>query len=205
MSSGIIYIFTNKAMPDFVKIGRTSTGVDQRMKELDKTGIPLPFECYYAAEVEDYEKVESLIHSIFQDRRVRKNREFFKVDPERIVAAIKLVQIKDVTPERDDEVEGDTDLEEFIQRGTRQANLTFDMLGIPKGTILTFLNHPDITCEVIDEKKVKFRDRVLSVSQAALIVRREQGYTCQTLNGWTYWTIENRILSDFRDSEEEAA
>lgn len=205
MSSGIIYIFTNKAMPEFVKIGRTCTGVDQRMKELDKTGVPLPFECYYAAEVENYEKVESLIHNIFQDRRVRKNREFFKVDPERIVAAIKLVEIRDVTPESDDEQEGDTDLEEQIQRGTRQANLTFTMLGIPKGTILTFLNHPDITCEVIDDKKVKFRERILSVSQAALIVRREQGYKCQTLNGWTYWTFENNLLADLRDNEMEAA
>ena len=58
MSEGIIYILINEAMPNFVKIGKTTTTVEQRMRALDTTGIPLPFECYYAARVRDMNFVE---------------------------------------------------------------------------------------------------------------------------------------------------
>jgi hypothetical protein len=36
----IIYILTNEAMDGLVKIGRTTTSVEQRIKELDNTSIP---------------------------------------------------------------------------------------------------------------------------------------------------------------------
>jgi hypothetical protein len=41
MSEGIIYILINEGMPGYTKVGKTSTSVEQRMKELDTTGVPL--------------------------------------------------------------------------------------------------------------------------------------------------------------------
>ena len=44
---GIIYVLVNEAMPGLIKIGKiTKEGksVEDRMKELDSTGVPLPFE-----------------------------------------------------------------------------------------------------------------------------------------------------------------
>lgn len=200
---GTIYIFTNKAMPEYIKIGRTCSDVQQRMKELDRTGIPLPFECYYAAEVENVEKVEALIHSVFKDRRVRKNREFFKVNPERVISAIKLVEVKNITPEVETDSDAPiTDLEESISIATRQPNLTFSEIEIAVGTELEFINDSKIICTVIDDKKVEFRDQILSLSEAALIVRIEQGYTSKTINGWHYWTYKGVRLTGLRcDSE----
>ena len=86
----IVYILTNEAMPDYIKIGKTNNVV-RRIQDLDWTNIPLPFQCYYAARVKDASFAETQIHSIFADNRVRSNREFFKVNPERVVAAIKLI------------------------------------------------------------------------------------------------------------------
>ena len=60
----IVYILTNEAMPDMVKIGITSTTVEERMKSLQTTGVPLPFTCYYAAEVEDAGKIERVLHAL---------------------------------------------------------------------------------------------------------------------------------------------
>ncbi len=95
----VIYILTNEAMPDFIKIGRTENAVTARMLQLDTTGIPLPFQCYYAAEVENYQRVEKALHVAFDDFRVRKNREFFQnLDPHKVRAVLELMAIRDVTP-----------------------------------------------------------------------------------------------------------
>ena len=94
--SQIVYILTNEAMPDFIKIGFTTTTVEQRLRQLDTTGVPLPFESYYAAEVLDAHAEEKWLHSIFADRRVRDNREFFKLNPELVALALKRIQLKEV-------------------------------------------------------------------------------------------------------------
>ena len=44
-------------MPDTIKIGITDN-LERRMKELDNTSTPLPFECYYAVEVQDAKVIE---------------------------------------------------------------------------------------------------------------------------------------------------
>ena len=47
-------------MPDTIKIGITDN-LERRIKELDNTSLPLPFECYYAVEVEDASKIEKAL------------------------------------------------------------------------------------------------------------------------------------------------
>ena len=43
----IVYVLTNESMSGIVKIGITDN-LNRRVKELDVTSTPLPFECYYA-------------------------------------------------------------------------------------------------------------------------------------------------------------
>ena len=92
--SEVVYVLTNEAMPGLVKIGRTSVNVDQRIRELDTTSVALPFQCFYAAEVADAAKVERGLHRIFSDKRIRLNREFFRVDANQVREAILLAQLK---------------------------------------------------------------------------------------------------------------
>ena len=77
----IVYVLTNESMPGYIKIGRTDTSVQQRMSELDRTSVPLPFQCYYAARVPNNVLVEKTLHAAFADFRVRQSREFFRMDP----------------------------------------------------------------------------------------------------------------------------
>jgi hypothetical protein len=53
MSDGIVYVLSNPAMPRMVKIGRTGREIGARLSDLYTTGVPLPFECEYAARVKD--------------------------------------------------------------------------------------------------------------------------------------------------------
>ena len=49
--TGLIYILTNPAIPDLVKIGRTQN-LEERVRSLSShSGVPIPFEVYYSCEV----------------------------------------------------------------------------------------------------------------------------------------------------------
>ena len=65
----IVYIPTNIEMPDLIKIGVTKD-LDQRLKSLfGHSGMPVPFEYFYAAKVSDDRTVEEKIHFAFGDHR----------------------------------------------------------------------------------------------------------------------------------------
>ena len=102
-SQGIIYILSNEAMPEYLKIGKTSGAsaqdVRERMRQLDGTSLPLPFYCEYAAVVANYEMVEKALHTAFSSFRVLRNREFFKgLQLVQAQAFLELIAINDVTP-----------------------------------------------------------------------------------------------------------
>ena len=87
----IVYILTNESMPDTIKIGFTDN-LSRRLRELDNTSTPLPFECFYALELEDARGIEDLLHEAFDDKRVRQNREFFNCTPEQAKSALKIAE-----------------------------------------------------------------------------------------------------------------
>ena len=83
---GYVYILTNPSFRDnWVKIGKSSRPVEQRVSELDNTSVPLPFEVYATLKTAKYSEAERLIHRYierFTKLRIRDNREFFNVTPE---------------------------------------------------------------------------------------------------------------------------
>lgn len=92
---GYVYILTNPSFKeDWVKIGMSSVSVEQRVKQLDSTGVPLPFEIYATMRTAKYQEAEKLIHnfiSMFTNLRIRDNREFFNVKPEKAHEVFKQV------------------------------------------------------------------------------------------------------------------
>lgn len=90
---GYVYILTNPSFKeDWVKIGKTSTSVDQRVKQLDGTAVPLPFEKFAYLKTAKYNEAETLVHHYigrFTKLRVRDNREFFKVNPNEALEALR--------------------------------------------------------------------------------------------------------------------
>ena len=80
-----IYIFTNPSFrEDWVKIGKTKN-VSERLRSLDNTSVPLPFEKYATLKTSKYNEAEELVHDLidkFTTRRIRKNREFFNLTPQ---------------------------------------------------------------------------------------------------------------------------
>ena len=96
--SGIVYILTNPSMDGYIKIGKTKQTIDKRIKNLYSTGVPLPFSCYYACEVEDMDLVEKRLHEAFEDMRVNPKREFFEISPDKVYKVLSLLAVKEVVP-----------------------------------------------------------------------------------------------------------
>ena len=87
--NGFIYIMSNPSFSDNrIKIGRSKSDPKSLRKDkLYSTGVPEPFEVEYIAFVEDYRSVEIKIHTILDNKRPNKNREFFtSTIPEAILA-----------------------------------------------------------------------------------------------------------------------
>jgi hypothetical protein len=198
--SGIIYVLTNAAMPGLIKIGKTNRDIGDRIKELDTTGTPLPFECFYAAEVTDVEKVEKAIHEAFGDHRIRKNREFFKLSPDKPKAIIELLRIKTVTPGVELFTEAD-DREALGEAKKRRAVFSFPMVGLGAGTVLQSVFDDAITCIVKGERWVEFRGKEESLSSSALEIAHEKGLGWSAVAGPDYWKYDGKTLSELREEK----
>jgi len=97
----IVYILTNPVMPGLVKIGHT-INLAERMRSLYSTsGVPLPFECYYAVEVSDHVSLEKRMHKGLITKRISPAREFFEMNPEDAKQILQIAEDmggKNVTP-----------------------------------------------------------------------------------------------------------
>ena len=87
---GWIYIATNKAFPQFIKIGESEREPALfRIPELQSTGVPEPFNCEYQVLVSNYEGLESKVHKTLDKHRNSRNREFFTCSVSEAIATIR--------------------------------------------------------------------------------------------------------------------
>ena len=81
---GYVYILTNPSFrEDWVKIGKTKD-IEKRLKSLNTTALPLPFNVYATMLTSKYEEVEKIVHKQIDrltDLRINQSREFFNVHP----------------------------------------------------------------------------------------------------------------------------
>ena len=56
--------------------------------------------------------------------------------------------------------------------------------------------------EVVDENKVKFRDKVTSLSDAADSILKEMGYDWEGVQGPLWWSYKGKSLRDLRYESE---
>lgn len=193
--SGVIYILTNPAMPGLVKIGKTlRNSTEARMTELYSTGVPVPFECAYAAKVKDVEAVEKALHSAFEPNRINPKREFFEIEVEQAKAIIRLVELEDVTPQIEKEVEREVD-ETSREAGKRlrekRPALNFAEMGIPTSSELASIHGDDIAT-VTSDKLVEFRGETMSLTRATKLVLGIEYNVAPT----PHWTYNSRLLRE---------
>jgi hypothetical protein len=196
---GIVYVLTNPAMPDLVKIGQTTNEITNRLNELNTTGVPFPFDCLFAGEVDDCKLVENSLHKAFHPYRVNPKREFFRISPDQAIVILRLLSKKDVTPVVSAEINKSVSTDEkeaSEQYKKRRPPLNFDQMGIPIGARLV-LTYGDISAEVYvsSERKVKTADSdeeksLTRITQEIL----DLDYSIQPTQ---YWSYEGKSLNAY--------
>jgi PAS domain-containing protein len=161
----------------------------------------LPFTCFYACTVKDAKFVERQLHDAFDNNRVNPKREFFQISPERVVAALKLAQIENITPKNDvvDTKEDQKALNEA--RAEIRARFKFKTVNIPIGAELYFSRDENIRAKVLENNKIELDGEILSLSRAA---EKILGYN-YFVQGPAYWMYEGETLDERRkriESEE---
>ena len=92
MARGYVYIFTNVAMPNLVKIGQTRMSPEKRAEQISaQTGVPEDFQVAHQEELLSFEDAEREIHSRLKRFRCNKKKEFFAIlldDAKRVVSQV---------------------------------------------------------------------------------------------------------------------
>ena len=208
---GIIYILTNFMFKDnIIKIGKTQNRLEARIKELNRqTGVPFPFVCHSAFEIDNYDEIESVVHSAYrgvgaQTDEKHKRKEFFEVNPEKARELLqrlsKLQNGKEISIDdgkiylKEEEKVIKEESEKTLRKSTR-----FESIGLEKGTILTFSRDENITCEVSENNKVLYKNELYSISGLTVKLLTENGNLRKgAYNGYAFWKFDDEILWDRR-------
>ncbi len=203
VNPGIVYILSNPSMEGYLKIGKThgnsAQDVITRMRQLDDTPVPLPFDCEYAAVVENYERVERAMHTAFGENRVRPGREFFEgIPPFRVKAMLELLAKENVTPDGSETYDDASSGRSSSIR--RRPRFKISQARVPEGATLQWADDPERGCTVTGNDRVVHEGDVYSLSELTA-----------TFKGWSnkyapnpaqYWLYEGQTLQERREQFE---
>jgi T5orf172 domain len=193
-SYSIVYVLTNPAMPGLVKIGRTSQeGAKVRITQLYSTGVPVPFTLEFACRVQNDGEVERALHLAFGPSRINPRREFFRIEPEQVIAILKLLHTEDATTEV---VQQPSNLDEQSIAAAKELKVrgpryNLIEMKIDIGSVLQS-THDDTTVIVVGPRKVKLGDDEMSLMAATCRVLAID-YNVRPIS---YWTYNGRLLTD---------
>ncbi len=157
-----VYLFTNPAMPEYVKVGITNN-IERRLRDLSsKTAVAEPFECYSFLTVKGTKPcaadIEKVLH-FFLSRKYNKAKEYFKASISEVEEFFKYVEI--LNPRIKYSL--------YKKDGKEKSKqTTFEMLEIPVGAELVYKADSSVRCVVDNPKNgVLFNGNLTTVSWIA--------------------------------------
>jgi hypothetical protein len=207
---GYVYILTNPSFrEDWVKIGKSSRPVDVRSKELDNTAVPLPFEIFATMKTVKYNEVEKLVHKTIDrltDLRIRQNREFFNIEPQRALDIL-----RDISLTIDDAeiltYENNEPVLEKTKKNTekqeeRRSRFKFSMCGIKIGEEVTF-TPTGIVVKVASDDTVEYDGRIYKLSPfTGTFMPENRRNKSGAYQGAKFFSYKGQILDDIRIKQE---
>jgi Meiotically Up-regulated Gene 113 (MUG113) protein len=201
-----VYVLTNKAMPNMVKIGFTSQAdVKMRIAELYTTGVPLPFNIEWVCRTKNAAEAEKALHKAFKHNRVNESREFFSIEPEQAIGILKLLNSENITSEVEKQptpIDPQSIAAEKKFKPKR-PNLDFEKIGVPIGSTLQSTKDSAFSVTVVAAKKVKIGNEEMSLTEATRrAMKLAAGYPIQPA---PHWKFNGQLLQDLYEKTYPAA
>lgn len=210
-NKGVIYILTNPSFPSFVKIGYADD-LEKRLKQLNSSeAVPFAFRVYATYEVTDRltdKKLHALIDQLNPDLRSidefdgkKREREFFAMTADEAYSIFECIaeisgtksRLKLRTPEGHEKTDEDLakKMNEEVQR--RKA-VDFYELGLKKGEELVFKENPSIKVTIEDNRHIKYKGEVTSLSALA----KELKGLPHAVQGTLWFTYNGKPIDELR-------
>ncbi len=187
-TKGYIYIMTNPALIDMVKIG-FATDVETRRKQLSTTALPYDYEIYATYEtsgnLED-KKLHKLIDNLNPDLRVSKSREFFVMKPEDAYELLEAIAKISGTADKLKKMRESADTKQTIKK----PPVNFRKCNIPVGAKLVCTKDDSIVVTVYNDRKVEYNNEITSLSA---IMQSLNGYPTA---GPSFFTYNGELVAD---------
>ena len=211
---GVIYILTNPAFPQYVKIG-WAQDLEKRLKQLNRSEtIPYAFRAYAVYDVESEltdKDLHAIIDSINPDLRTIENfdgkkrvKEFYAMSAEDAYHLLECIakisgttdRLKRMKPEGH-EIEDENTARE-VQDAARRGPFRFSMCGIRAGDEVVFIDDEDKKAIVVDDRHVRFGKATTSLSALA-----QDLLGCNhPVQGTIYFKYKGKVLDDIRKERE---
>ncbi len=208
-SKGYVYILTNPSFKkDWIKIGKTSRPVIERVRDLNSsTAIPLPFSIYATIQTSKYNELEKFVHNNLDHltkSRINSNREFFKVEPQDALNVF-----YDLAPMFDDavviEYKDNKPIEPCLEVtkkklpiAQKRSRFKFSMVGIPIGEMITFVP-TGIQVRVASDDTVEYEGRIYKLSPfVGTFMPADKRNASGAYQGAKYFSYNGKILDDMR-------
>ncbi len=191
---GYIYIMTNPALPNMVKIGYTNN-VETRRQKLSTTALPYEYEVYATYEtsgnLED-KKLHKMIDNLNPDLRVSKNREFFVMSPEDAYQLLEAIAVISSSQDKLKRVKGNSEFN--TKQSIKRPPIDFYECGLKDGDELVCTEDSSIVVVVKGNRKVLYNHELTSLTAIMKTVKN-----CSTIAGPSYFTYNGESLVDIAD------
>lgn len=207
---GVIYILSNPAFKEFVKIGYADD-LEKRLKQLNRSAsVPFSFRAYAVYETDKRltdKEVHKIIDTLNPNLRTidnfdgkKRTKEFFAMSKEDAYSLLESIakisgttdRLKKVKPEGHEIA--DEELAEEIKNEQRLSAFKFSLCDIKAGEKIHFVNDENIIAIVVDDKKVEYDGETHSLSTLA---RKLLGVS-YPVAGPCFFTYNGKLLKDLR-------
>ena len=187
-TKGVIYILKNPSFPDYIKIGYADS-IEHRLQQLNNSECtPFAFRVYATYEVESrlsdlkihaiIDKLNPNLRSIDNYNGKKRVREFYAMPAEDAYSILEAIaEIHNCTDRlkkwdlSEEERQAEQIAEEVnLEKQARSANFLFTDFGIPVGAILEHIDNPEITCTVVDERRIEYNGETMYITPFAKLI-----------------------------------
>ena len=187
-TKGVIYILKNPSFPDYIKIGYADN-IEQRLQQLNNSECtPFAFRVYATYEVESrlsdlkihaiIDKLNPNLRSIDNYNGKKRVREFYAMPAEDAYSILEAIaEIHNCTDRlkkwelSQEELQAEKIAEEVnLEKQARSANFLFTDFEIPVGAVLEHIDNPDITCTVVDERRIEYKGKTMYITPFAKLI-----------------------------------